>query len=74
MARLRQLTLGQIKAHAATRAKGLLHWNMARDCSDEGLTKLEAQRRLGMTEAGLNTLLRRNTGTQRWPIGANNAD
>lgn len=58
----------QAKSHAGNRARGLALWNRARQLSSEGVAKKDAAQRLGLSDAGLNTMLYKRCRSQRWPI------
>lgn len=65
-----KLTRSKAKAIAVKKAKAAARFRIARDCSDEGLSKEEAAARAGLTVGGLETLLYRETGSTGWPIRA----
>lgn len=66
------MTWRQRKGHAAMTARANLRWQKARDISDAGGSKADAVAATGLSMDGLNTMLRRHTGNQHWPIQESN--
>ena len=61
-------TQSQCIGGAVIKARSNLRWQKARDISDAGGSKADALRATGLTLKGLNTLLLKRVGSQRWPI------
>lgn len=64
----RRVTMHQARGCAVNIAKGRRHRAQAVESSEAGLSRADAASRVGMTEAGLCSLLYREFGTRNWPI------
>lgn len=60
--------LGKVKTTAKAQAKARLRLEQLRQHSAHGSTKQDAAKAIGMTVAGVDTLLYREEGTTTWPI------
>lgn len=63
-----RITPGQHKARAARIAKARQRFHIVRDASDDNRTKREAAALAGMSIAGVNSMLHREIGSERWPL------
>lgn len=62
------MTRSQHKGHAHQKAKADANFRRLRDMCDEGATKEEAARRIGMTVNGVNNMLYTRLGSSVWPF------
>jgi hypothetical protein len=56
------------KSLATRRARARDRWERAQIASAVGMGKRAAARHLGLSAKGMNSLLRREVGSERWPI------
>lgn len=66
------MTRAQHKGQLTMSLRAKQRLNTARTLSQAGVSLKDAAERIGMKQKGLEELLRRNFGTQRWPIAEEN--
>lgn len=65
---MRPLTNAQRRGHATSKARAQARLAKARELSAANATREEAASAIGVTIAGLRSLLQREVGSSRWPI------
>ncbi len=62
------------RGNPAQKAKELARWRMVQRVSSNGGTRADVCSETGLSEAGLQSMIYRRTGSTRWPIGIGSTD